>query len=113
MILRFLVTAAAMPVCAHFMEGVHGELEAAIMVGAILPAIYLVLRPLIKLITSVFNFCTLGLLHIALDTWLIWTVADVTGKGVTFDNIWWVVAVAISITVLRSGIDMLSGGKKK
>jgi len=112
MILRFLITAAAVPVCAHFMDGVHGEPEAALLVGAVLAVIYLALRPLVKLITSVFNFCTLGLLHIVLDAWLIQMVANVTGKGVTFDNFWWVLAVAISITVLRSGVDILSGKRK-
>lgn len=113
-VLRFLVTIAAVPLCAHFMDGVHAESDlSAIIVGAILAAIYVALRPLMRLILKVFNFCTLGLLNVAVDAWLIWTAAELSGKNVTFDSFWWAVAVAAVITALRMGIDILTGHTKK
>ena len=113
-ILRFLVTAAALPVCARYLPGVHAADDyQALIVGAILAAIYLVLRPLMRLILKVFNFCTLGFLNIALDIWLIQTVVYVTGSHVFFDGFWWAAAVATIITALRMGIDILTGNTKK
>ena len=112
--LRFLATVAAVPLCAHYLPGVHAsDYMQAAQVGVILAVIYLLLRPLMRLILAVFNFCTLGILNIILDAWLILVAADVTGNHVAFDNFWWAAAVAVSITALRMGIDILTGHTKK
>ncbi len=113
-ILRFLVTVAAIPLCGEFMDGVHiAELSQGLLLGAALGVIYLLLRPLVRLITSVFNFCTLGLLHVVLDAFLVWTAAGFFRPGVQLDSVWWALAVAAVINVLRFGIDLLSGKGRK
>ena len=60
-ILRFLVTAAAVPLCAQLMDGVRAvDMSNAIVLGLLLAVVYTVLRPLLRLLLKVVNFCTLG-----------------------------------------------------
>ena len=113
-VLRFLVTVAAIPLCGELMDGVHiADISQGLLLGAALGLVYLLLRPLVRLITSVFNFCTLGLLHVVLDAFLVWTAAEFFRPGVQLDSIWWALAVAAAINVLRFGIDLLSGKGRK
>ena len=85
---RFAVTVAAVPLCAEYLDGVKMlDLTNALVVGVILAAIYTVLRPVMRLILSVLNFCTLGLLYIAVDAWLVWTPRD-----------WWKTAWCLTTT---------------
>lgn len=113
MVLRFLVTVAAVPLCGYFMDGFHVvDMSQAAILGAVLGGIYLVLRPLARLVLSVFNFCTLGLLYIVVDAWLVWTAAGFFAPTIVLDNFWWAVAVAAVINALRGVIDVLSGATK-
>ncbi len=112
-VLRFLVTVAAIPLCGRFMDGLHiqNDLQAALM-GVALGLIYILLRPLARIVLSVFNFCTLGLLYVLVDAFLVWTVAGFFGDGVYLDSFWWALAVAVVINALRTLIDMLTGDGK-
>ena len=112
-ILRFLVTVAAIPLCGEYMDGVHvTDLSQGLLMGAALGLLYLLLRPLARLILAVFNFCTLGLLNVAVDGFLVWTAAGFFSPGVTLDSIWWALAVAAAINLLRFVIDLFSGKLK-
>lgn len=113
MVLRFLVTVAAIPLCGYFMDGVHvsNDMTAA-MLGAVLGLIYLVLRPLTRLVLSVFNFCTLGLLYVVVDAWMVWTAAGFFTDGVELESFWWALAVAVVVNALRSVIDLFTGDLK-
>ena len=112
-ILRFLVTVAAIPLCGEYMEGVHiTELSQGLLMGAALGLIYLLLRPLAKLVLAVFNFCTLGLLNVVLDAFLVWTAAGFFQPGVQLDNFWWALAVAAAVNLLRFVVDLFSGKLK-
>lgn len=109
--LRFLITAAALPLCGYFMDGVRVvEYSNAILVGVILAVIYTVLRPVLRLLLSVINFCTLGLLYVALDAWLIWTAAGFVENSVMFQNYWWALAVAVVLNAARTVVDTMTGG---
>lgn len=112
--MRFIVTVAAVPLCGYLMDGV-GIIEYgnAIVLGLILAAIYTVLRPVMRLILSVINFCTLGLLYIAIDAWLVWTAAGLVENSVTFESFWWALAVAVVINAARTVVDALTGGIKR
>lgn len=113
-ILRFLVTAAAVPLCGYLMDGVAViEYGNAIVVGLILAAIYTVLRPVLRLILSVVNFCLLGLLNTAVDAWLVWTAATLVENSVVFQNFWWALAVAVAINALRTVVDAMTGSLRK
>ena len=113
-ILRFLLTVAAVPACSAFLDGVElVEMQGALMVGVILAAVYTVLRPVARLILSVLNFCTLGLINVAVDAWLVWTAAGLVENSVRFENFWWAMAVALVINVARSLVDGMSGGFRR
>ena len=113
-ILRFAVTVAAVPLCAEYLDGVKMlDLTNALVVGLILAAIYTVLRPVMRLILSVLNFCTLGLLYIAVDAWLVWTAAGLVENSVVFDSYWWALAVAVIINVARTLVDAAGGDLKR
>ena len=113
-IARFLITAAAIPLCARFMDGVViVDLANALIVGAVLGAAYTMLRPLIRLILSVINFCTLGLVSIFVDAWFIQLVAGYVENSVVFESYWWAVAVAVAINTARTLVDAARGDLKR
>ena len=113
-IARFLITAAAIPLCARFMDGVViVDLANALIVGAVLGAAYTMLRPLITLILSVINFCTLGLVSIFVDAWFIQLVAGYVENSVVFESYWWAVAVAVAINAARTLVDAARGDLKR
>ena len=113
-ILRFLVTAAAVPVCARLMDGVRAvDLSGAVAVGLLLAVVYTLLRPLLRLLLKVVNFCTLGLLYVAVDAWLVWTAAALVENSVQFQSFWWALAVAAVINAARMAIDALSGDTRR
>ena len=109
-VLRFLITVAALPVCAQFMDGVRlVDLHNAIIVGVILAVIFTVLRPLMRLLLSVLNFCTLGLLYIFVDAWLVQTAAGLVHHSLTFDSYWWALAAAVALNAARTLVDAIFG----
>lgn len=109
-ILRFLITAASIPICAEFMDGVTLiNMQNAIVVGLILAVIFTVLRPVVRLILSVVNFCTLGLLYVAVDAWMVWTAVSLVENSVVFESFWWALAVAVVTNVARTLVDAAVG----
>ncbi|MEG2718462.1 MAG: phage holin family protein, partial [Clostridia bacterium] len=112
--MRFVVTVAAVPLCGYLMDGVRVvEYANAALVGLILAVIYTALRPLMRLILSVLNFCTLGLLNVAVDAWLVWTAAGFIKNSVIFESYWWALAVAIAINIARTLVDAVTGNLKR
>lgn len=112
--LRFIATVAAIPFCAQYMAGVHAsDWTKAALIGAILGVLYIVLRPLMRLLLKVINWFTLGLLYVALDAWLVWTAVTMMGGAVVVDNFWWAVAVAFVVNAARTIISALTGSLRK
>ena len=63
-VIRFGITVAALPVCAQFMDGVRlADMQNTLIVGLILAVIFTVLRPIMRLLLSVLNFCTSLWMH--------------------------------------------------
>ena len=113
-VLRFAVTVAALPFCAQYMAGVHAaDWSKAAMIGAILGILYIVLRPLMRLLLKVINWLTLGLLYVVIDAWLVWTAVGMFGGAVVVDNFWWAIAVAFVVNVARTVIGVLTGSLRK
>ena len=113
-IFRFAATVGAIPLCATYMEGVHMQnVQSAAMIGAILGLLYIVIRPLARLLLKVVNWLTLGLLYVVVDTWLVWTAVGMMNGAVTVDNIWWAAAVAVVVNVARTLIGALTGSLRK
>ena len=101
----------------EYAAGVRGPLEkrnnGRLLVGVILAGIFTVLRPVMRMILSVLNFCTLGLLYIAADAWLVWTAAGLVEDSVVFENYWWALAVALIINVARTLVDAAAGDLRR
>ena len=113
-ILRFAVTVAAVPLCATYMPGVHmTDVAGAMLIGAILGALYMLLRPVLRLLLKVLSWLTLGLLYVVIDAWLVWTAVSMMGGGVTLDSFWWAGAVALAINLARTVIGVLTGSLRK
>lgn len=109
-LVRFVITVAAIPLCAEFMDGVVLlDLSNAIVVGVLLAVVYTVLRPVMRLILSVVNFCTLGLLYVFVDAWLVRTAAGLVANSVTFQSYWWALAVAVAVNAARTLVDAFCG----
>lgn len=114
MLARFVITAVAIPLCARFMDGVVvADMANAVIVGAILGVAYTVLRPLVRLILSVINFCTLGIVSIFVDAWFIQLVAGYVENSVVFESYWWAVAVAVAINAARTLVDAARGDLRR
>lgn len=113
-LMRFAVTVAALPLCARFMDGIIVlDLTGALTVGVILAVIFTVLRPLVRLILSVVNFCTLGLLYVFVDAWLVQTAARLVENSVTFESYWWALAAALAVNAARTLVDALCGDLRR
>lgn len=113
-ILRFAATVAAVPLCATYLPGVHmADVAGAMLIGAVLGGLYIVLRPLLRLLLKVVSWLTLGLINAVIDAWLVWTAAFMLNGAVTFDNFWWAVAVAVAVNVARTLIGALTGSLRK
>lgn len=108
-LLRFIITVAALPLCARYMDGVRMlDLQNTLILGVLLAAVYTVLRPLVRMLLSVINFCTLGLLYVFVDAWLVHTAAGLVENSVAFQSYWWALAVALAINAARTVVDMFS-----
>lgn len=106
---RFCGTLVAVPLAAWLLPGVHASgNEIAWIAGVLLGLIYLVLRPLIKLLLSPFNCLTFGLVGFLVDIGLVNLVANWLG-GIAIDGFWWSVLVALIVAVCREGAGRLAG----
>ena len=96
------------------MEGVIVvDLANALIVGAVLGLAYTLIRPVVRLILSVINFCTLGLVSIFVDAWFIQLAAGYVENSVVFESYWWTVAVAVAINAARTLVDAAKGDLRK
>lgn len=113
-LIRFGLTVAALPVCARYMDGVRmQDLHNTLIVGVILAVIFTVLRPLLRMLLSVINFCTMGILYVAVDAWLVWTAVGLVENSVRFDSFWWALAVAVALNAARTVIDVFTGDARR
>ncbi|MBR4068677.1 MAG: phage holin family protein [Clostridia bacterium] len=107
-ILRFAATIAAVPLCAHLMDGVHLiDMHNAIVLGVVLAVIYTLLRPLLRLVLKIPNFCTLGLVDILVDALLVNWMPQLVKNSVVIDNFLWALAVSLAVNALRLIVDIV------
>lgn len=112
--LRFAVTVAAIPLCAQYLEGVHTtDWTKAALIGVILAVLYMISRPLVRMLLTVVNWLTLGLLYVVVDAWLVWTAIGMLDGAVTVDSFWWAAAIALVVNIARTIIGALTGSLRK
>ena len=106
---RFCGCVAAMPIAAFFLPGVHtADARTAWIAGAFLGFIYLVLRPIAKLILLPFTCFTFGILGFVVDVLLVRLAAQWM-PGFEIDGFWWALLAAIVVSLLREGAGTLAG----
>lgn len=105
---RFIGCVIAMPVAAWLLPGVHtADAQTAWMAGALLGVIYLLLRPIAKLLISPLNCLSFGILGFVVDVAFVLLAARwMTGFQV--DGFWWAAATSIIVAVLREGCGKLA-----
>lgn len=101
MIGRFCGCVIAMPIAAWLLPGVHTvNGEAAWLAGIMLGIIYLLLRPLVKIVLAPFNCLTLGLLGFFVDVAFIQLAASEVA-GFHVESILWSIATSIIVSICR------------
>lgn len=112
-LLRFGITVAAIPLCARFMDGVHLlDPDNALVLGVVLAILYTLLRPFLRFVLKLPNFCTLGLVYVLLDAMLVNWVPKIVRNSVEIDSFWWALAVSLAVNALRLLVDMFFDKEK-
>lgn len=107
-LLRFGATVAAILLCDRFMDGVHIiNTNNAIVLGVVLAILYTLLRPFLRFVLKLPNFCTLGLVYVLLDAMLVTWVPKIVSNSLQIDSFWWALAVALAVNALRLLVDVL------
>ena len=99
--LSILGCVAGTVLAAEFFPGVRAtDIPTAALVGVGLGVVYLLLRPIVKVLAFPFALVTLGLLYVLIDAGLLWAVA-IYFKGYTIDSFGWAIATAVTVNLLR------------
>lgn len=102
MMFRLIATVAGVPLSVYLLEGVRAaDWEQAVIAGGILALLYLVLRPIVRLVTGVFNFLTLGILSVLIDGWMVQLCTQILKGKFEVDGFGWAVACAVVVNLLR------------
>ncbi len=110
-LLRFCGCVVAMPVAAWLLPGVTtADPETAWIAGVFLGVLYLIARPVLRLILTPFNCLTLGLAGIVIDAAFVMLAAEWL-PGFAIESFWWALATAVLVSLLREGLGSL--GKKR
>lgn len=104
--LAFLSCLLALPLCAEMLPGITAHpLSSAVVAGALLGAAYLLLRPVLRLLTLPIGCATLGLSGFAIDMALILLVARYV-PGFSVAGLPWAALTAL----LVNGLTLITGG---
>lgn len=103
LIFRFVTGTLAFPLADYLLFGLWcRSLEAALIAGASLMILYLLVRPLARIILFAFNVLTLGLINIVVDSLLILVIVRLFPNDVQVKSIEWAAAAALIINLVRS-----------
>lgn len=83
------------------------SVSAALLAGSLLGVVYVVLRPILRLLSKPIGCLTLGLANAALDVVILYGCSRVV-EGFTLENIWWAVALAIFVNIICA---IVGGGR--
>lgn len=103
LIFRFITGSLAFVLADYLLFGLWCRtLESALMAGACLMVLYLLVRPIARVVLFAFNVLTLGLIYIALDSTLILVITRLFPGDVRVKDIGWAALAALIINVVRS-----------
>lgn len=97
----FLGCIAGTILSGYILPGVtYPDLATAALVGVVLGAVYLLLRPIVKLVTFPLAIVTLGLLSVVIDAGFLWIVAQ-QFKSFRIESFGWAIVAAVIINLSR------------
>lgn len=100
-LIRFLVTAAAVYFLPQFVSGITVDtIMTAVLVGACLVFIHLVIKPVVKILTLPLNILTLGLFSVLLNGLFFWFVASII-DGISVSSLSAAIIGALIISLLN------------
>lgn len=114
---QWLISATALALVAHFVDGVRlaaGGAEAAVTVlgaAAVLGLLNLLLKPVLLLVTLPVNILSLGLFTLVINGVVLLAVAALV-PGLAFAGFWNAVWAALWVSVLSLFLGALLGGAK-
>lgn len=98
--INFFACVLGMPLCVYIMPGLHMvSVVEGLAAGALLGVAYMLLRPLLKLLTLPIGCITLGLSGVIIDTALVLLCSKLV-QGFTVDNFGWALAAALFINLI-------------
>ena len=107
--LQFIGCIVGVAVSAYFMPGVaFEEWSAVFLTGAALGVLFLLLRPIARLLLAVFNLFTLGLLYVFVDTFLVLLASNLI-DGIAIESYVWALAVSVAVNLCRHLFGAASG----
>lgn len=118
MLLEFVATVLAAPVCAYLLPGVHAASnEASLTAGVTLAVMYLLLRGPLRFLTKPLGCITFGLIGTVADALLV-MLCDWWMEGAfVVDSFSWAIAAALVVNVVQGLIHMIfdknKGGRRK
>lgn len=108
-IIRLLLSALAVFICATVLPGAHVEgFLIAIVVAGVLAVLNVLVKPLLVILTIPITIVTLGLFLLVINTILV-MLASWLVPNFTVDGFWW----ALVFSVLLSIINSVFGGLKE
>lgn len=107
--LQFFGCIVGVVVSAYFMPGVtYTEWSAVFLAGIALAVMFLLLRPIARLLLAVFNLFTLGLLYLIVDTFLVLLASNLI-EGFDIESYVWALAVSVAVNMGRHLFGAMSG----
>ncbi len=99
---RYIAGALAFPLADYLLWGLWcNSLQSALLAGAVLMLFYLLLRPLLKVLTIAFSLLTLGLFGAVIDTLLVILTARLFPYAIAIKGPEWAVLAALIINAVR------------
>lgn len=101
-IIRWLISAAAIIITAYILSGVSvNGIVAALVLAVVLGIINAFIRPILVLLTLPISIVTLGLFTLVINAVLIMLAAKIV-PGVTVENFWWALIFGVVLALVHA-----------
>lgn len=97
----FLGCVLTVPLAAYLLPGVSvTSFGAAVLAGVVLGICWMVLRPVLKVLSFPVNFLTLGIFGFIVDG-IVVSLAAWLSPGLSINNFWWGLLIVILLGIVR------------
>ncbi len=108
-LIRLLLSAIAVLICAYILPGVHvAGFLTAIVVAGVLAVINVLFKPILVVLTIPITIITLGLFLLVINTLMILLVSWLV-PGFYVDGFWWALVFSVVLSIINS----IFGGLKE